>query len=297
MSRRTLTTEEFINKANHVHNNGYRYPGKYINSKTKISIECEAHGIFYQKPGDHLQGQGCLKCKIDKQRLASGEVIKRSRNAHGNKYDYPGPYKDTMSKMPIICSEHGTFYQNVNVHLSGSGCPMCCSPNQRSSMSSFIKRAHKIHGNEYQYYGSYLNARTKISISCKIHGIFYQTPDNHLHGQGCPKCSSFTFDFKKPAVVYLIELKNCVEHFIKIGISNNHLRRFCEIKSKYSIVNKLIFPFSTGQQAHNIENLLLDYNLKKYVPQDDSFKGKTECFELSEQKFINNFIKTQSAVV
>ena len=275
MPRKTLTMEEFIDRAIHIHGKTYQYPEAYINSKTKISIECAIHGVFHQKPSDHLQGQGCLKCKIDNQRLTLDKVILRSRSVHGDKYDYPGPYIDTMSKMTIICHKHGKFQQNVNTHLSGSGCPICNPVNKKSTISEFIHKARKVHNNKYEYIDCYINARTKMSMVCPTHGEFEQTPDNHLHGQGCPACATFKFDYNKPAVVYLIELKNNEEHFIKVGISNNYIRRFRDINSKYPIITKLLFLFSTGQEAKEIENLLFNLKLKNYKPLDTAFKGKT----------------------
>jgi hypothetical protein len=55
---------EFIEKANRIHNNLYKYDKvNYINCKTKIDIECSKHGIFKQTPNSHLTGRGCQKCK------------------------------------------------------------------------------------------------------------------------------------------------------------------------------------------------------------------------------------------
>jgi hypothetical protein len=36
----------------------------------------------------------------------------------------------------------------------------------------------------------YQNNHTKVAIGCKEedHGLFHQTPSNHIKGQGCPKC-------------------------------------------------------------------------------------------------------------
>ena len=34
----------------------------------------------------------------------------------------------------------------------------------------------------------YIDAKTKFTITCKIHGDFEQTPDNHIHGHGCYEC-------------------------------------------------------------------------------------------------------------
>lgn len=53
-------------------------------------------------------------------------------------------------------------------------------------LSSF-KEAH---GNLYSYPNfEYINSTTLISILCKEHGIFRQTPKKHRTGQGCRKCS------------------------------------------------------------------------------------------------------------
>ncbi len=48
----------------------------------------------------------------------------------------------------------------------------------------FIKNAKKIHGNKYNYsLVNYVNACLKIRIICSIHGIFEQSPGNHLQGK------------------------------------------------------------------------------------------------------------------
>ncbi|WP_394271931.1 DUF723 domain-containing protein, partial [Butyricicoccus sp.] len=53
----------------------------------------------------------------------------------------------------------------------------------------FIEEAKKVHGDKYSYLNTnYINNRTKVSITCPIHGEFLQTPSHHLHGEGCPKC-------------------------------------------------------------------------------------------------------------
>lgn len=52
-----LTTDEFINKANIVHNNKYDYElVNYENNCIKIKIICNKHGTFEQRPTTHLSG-------------------------------------------------------------------------------------------------------------------------------------------------------------------------------------------------------------------------------------------------
>lgn len=59
------STEEYINKANEIHNNLYDYSKvKYINIRSKITIICKKHGEFIQKARDHLKPAGCQKCAI-----------------------------------------------------------------------------------------------------------------------------------------------------------------------------------------------------------------------------------------
>lgn len=58
-----LTTEEFINKAIAQHGGRYDYSlVNYTHSQVKVSIKCETHGVFLQRPSDHLRGFGCKLC-------------------------------------------------------------------------------------------------------------------------------------------------------------------------------------------------------------------------------------------
>jgi very-short-patch-repair endonuclease len=65
----------------------------------------------------------------------------------------------------------------------------------------FISKAEKIHGNRYNYSAvSYVNAKTKITIICREHGEFYQTPSNHLSNFNCQKCSN---NFKSDTLSFI----------------------------------------------------------------------------------------------
>lgn len=59
----TLTTEEFIGKAQKVHGDKYDYSESiYEGTKIPIIIKCPIHGRFTQIPNDHLSGKGCSVC-------------------------------------------------------------------------------------------------------------------------------------------------------------------------------------------------------------------------------------------
>ena len=53
----------------------------------------------------------------------------------------------------------------------------------------FIENAKNVHGDRYDYsLVNYVNSRTVVDVICKEHGIFQQTPSNHIGGQNCPVC-------------------------------------------------------------------------------------------------------------
>lgn len=57
------------------------------------------------------------------------------------------------------------------------------------SIEDFINRSKNIHNDLYDYsLVKYVNNTTKIKIICSEHGVFEQTPKNHLKGSGCKKC-------------------------------------------------------------------------------------------------------------
>lgn len=61
------TTEDFIRRANIIHNNFYSYElVDYKRRDQLVEIVCKYHGSFLQTPHGHLNGRGCRKCKYSK---------------------------------------------------------------------------------------------------------------------------------------------------------------------------------------------------------------------------------------
>ena len=64
-------------------------------------------------------------------------------------------------------------------------------PNRVKNTEYFLEKAKNIHGDLYDYsMVTYTGTKIKVTIICKAHGEFLQTPDNHFNGRGCPKCRS-----------------------------------------------------------------------------------------------------------
>lgn len=192
---RTTNVNECLRKAASIHRNKYNYSKvNYVRWDKPITIICPIHGEFKQTLHNHMIGQGCPKCgKISaakKMSTTKEEFIKKAKDVHGGRYDYSKvEYVNGQTKICIICPEHGEFWQTPGNHLSGSGCPRC-SGKIRKTTNEFIADAKKKHGDKYDYsLVDYKNNSSKVCIICPEHGEFWQTPNKHLRGDGCPVCS------------------------------------------------------------------------------------------------------------
>ena len=127
-------------------------------------------------------------------RLTQQEFIEKARLVHNDKYDYSKvEYKNNRTKICIICPEHGEFWQLPASHLRGIGCNKCGGTGKLTT-AEFIEKAKQVHGDKYDYSKTeYIDSHTKVSIICPEHGEFFQTPNNHLNGNACPKCSRPNF--------------------------------------------------------------------------------------------------------
>lgn len=62
----------------------------------------------------------------------------------------------------------------------------------------FATRAKAIHGEKYDYsMVEYLGYNKKVCIICPEHGVFWQTPHNHIAGSKCPECAKVSRSQKR----------------------------------------------------------------------------------------------------
>ena len=199
MSRK-LTTAEFKVKAIARHGDLYDYSlAEYVGASKKIKIICRVHGVFEQNAIDHTRGKGCLACRLerlgDRSRSNTQDCTKKFRAAHGDLYDYSLVYYvGCKKKVKIICSVHGVFEQTPLHHIRGCGCLKCGYINSGTTQlrnQEWISKAISKHGDKYDYsLSEYSGCKSKVKIICKIHGVFLQTPDEHVQGKGCRSCGN-----------------------------------------------------------------------------------------------------------
>lgn len=196
VDKRRKTKEQFILEAKEIHGDKYDYINvNYKNNSTDIEIICSKHGIFLQSPAVHLEGYGCQKCGNEAQTKTQEQFLLEARATHGNRYDYSkSHYINWKTELEIICREHGLFQQQAGAHIQGRGCYFCGIESSRNakikSNEQFLYDASSIHFNTYDYsLVNYIGIDSKITIICRKHGAFDQSPSVHLAGHGCNQCA------------------------------------------------------------------------------------------------------------
>lgn len=123
-------------------------------------------------------------------KLTNWDFVTRATKLHSGKYDYSSTkYCGYNGLVKITCSVHGEFEQKGGDHLNGSGCQRCGKIFLKTT-SKFITDASELHDDLYDYsLADYWCNKKHVTIICKKHGEFSQTPNSHLRGEGCPACA------------------------------------------------------------------------------------------------------------
>lgn len=193
--------------------------------------------------------------------LTTEQFIAKAKIIHNDKYDYSlTKFVNSKIKVKIICPLHGEFEQSHNKHLSKKGCPKCGFISRcnlaTSNTETFIKKAKITHGDKYNYSNViYTGKENKVDILCKKHGVFKQTPHNHLAGNGCPICK----ESRGESIVSKILMDN--------NINYTPQKRFNECR------NILPLPFDFYLPEHNT---CIEYQGIQHFEPRNKFGGKKE---------------------
>lgn len=206
-----INQTEFIRRVKDAHGEKYDLTRTvYRSTSAPVEVECRKHGVFSIRANHFMNGVGCPKCAHTATgkalQLSKEEFIERLVGLFGDKYDYSmveyGGYKVPVK---LVCPEHGVFEKQAGMLLAGKGCKQCGikrRAEKRKGVSlpskipvdgraaSFVRKAEKLHNAKYDYSEvDYATSHQPVDIICPKHGKFRQTPNNHLQGKGCIKCT------------------------------------------------------------------------------------------------------------
>jgi len=206
-------------------------------------------------------------------RLTKKDFIRKAQMLHGNKYDYSlVDYKTSKTNVKIICNKHGLFEQSPSNHMRGQNCPLCANAvrnkNNKSTAEIFIKKAKKIHKDKYGYDLVKYNKMTeKVKIICLKHGEFLQTPANHIHTRGCPKCCESKGEEK---------IRMCLEN---LNLEYERQKTFIGCSN----IRLLPFDFYLPQKK-----MLIEYDGEQHFKPVNFFGGKKTYLLLKHNDNIKN---------
>lgn len=144
------------------------------------------------------------------------EILKRAKKIHGDRYIYDIQIqpKNNSKKIRIICPEHGEFFQKINSHLLGAGCPKCNMSRGERVVTAYLER-HKL---PYEY-------QKRFST--------------------CRRFQLLSFDFYLPKFNVIIEFDG-EQHFRPYYKGKNRITRIKDsqvrdqIKDEWALKNKKI---------------------------------------------------------
>lgn len=222
-------------------------------------------------------------------RLTTEEFIEKAKAVHGDRYDYSlVKYIGTSTNVVIVCPDHGPFEQWPQKHLMKRGCHSCAGTKKLTS-KQFIEKAKSVHGDCYDYSQTkYVAADKKVTIVCRTHGPFTQTPNSHTSGSGCRLCGvkatqlalrSSTAEFIEkarfrhgdrydyPSVLYVKARTEviviCPEHGPFEVTPNNHISKGSGCKACAGVLPLTTDSFT--EKAKSLHGGRYDYSMVEYV--------------------------------
>lgn len=295
---KSVTTTQMLNKFkgledkfNTKYNNKFIYTDSFYQGMLiPIKIICPEHGVFLQTPARHLaQIWGCPQCaKLEKEKKQLGntdEFIRRAKLIHGDAFDYTESiYINANSKIKIFCNSCNTFiHPLVSTHLGGAKCIHCIHKALNSNTTEFVTKALCVHKDKFDYsLVDYKDCKSKVDIICKTHGVFKQSPSNHLAGRGCPHCAHEIIHMNRykntPTIFYSFKYQGV----FKVGITTKTpFDRYKGEGVDWDKITDLVeIKYNTFIEAYMFEQFLLcNYQEYRYFGEPIfRYTGNTEVF-------------------
>ena len=163
--------------------------------KDPCKIICKEHGVLETSFYNHLSsGTGCPHCgekSCRKSKTFNLDIFNKKLDEKYPNRDWKvlGDYIHN-TKHIIVEDRFGLLHKmKPNVMLNRSSTP--CIKTAINKEEYCIRRFNEVHDFKYDYPNfTYCGAKCKIDVSCKKHGLFKRTPNDHNNGVGCPICAN-----------------------------------------------------------------------------------------------------------
>jgi len=198
--RRRDAVEKKLRQCLEAHPTGIDYSKTDFTGSTRDEFQfiCRKHGLFVRPFRMFLRiERPCPECLQEDRGAKRRQGLLKGFDYSKTNFEVPEGEVNT-----VTCKIHGDLRVSLFDHkrYKTGGCAECnsdqASSAQRMTVNEFIKRAKSIHGDQtYDYLKvtPFRNQHELVTIACMVrgHGVFKQSPANHLHKtrpQGCPLC-------------------------------------------------------------------------------------------------------------
>lgn len=252
---------------------------EYTNCNTFLKLKCNKCGYeWYTSSYNNFirkNKHGCKKCafKIIKEQqkkkiedvVFTIEKICKDKNLSFLGFEN-GSYENYSTKLHIKCNKCGYEWFPMYLNfIKKNNCKKCLGLLSLTK-NELLEKFKKIHGNKYKYISIPNTTRnTILVIECEKHGIFNQTIDKHLEGQGCPKCN-----------------QSHLEKDIEILLTENQVK--FEYDKYYDFLNNMQLDFYIPSL-----NFAIECQGEQHFKPIKYFGGEREFFKRKE----NDLIKKQ----
>lgn len=212
-----------------------------------IECFCKEHGNFNITIKQLLKRKYlCSKCKqinINNKNIQNG-IKRRKENfitdaikQHGDYYDYSNiKFDGKLSKVEIICPEHGPFWMMPSLHLRGEGCNQCNKIKLNAErrlgvlLDEFIIYINNKYNKNFKIYSQYHGILKRQSLD------YYITDNSKINiGIEYQGNQHFNRDYYNK---YFKDDRHSFEHLVELDINKYNICKENNIKIFYFTFNK-----------------------------------------------------------
>lgn len=251
-----------------IENKGFKLlSDRYINSITKIKIECQIHGIIETTFKWFRIGFGCKMCGIEhktSKKRTSLDIIKEKVKSLG--YSFVScEYKNENSPLILTCKYHGMFSTSWASIKENHGCSKCgylaIGEKTRTSIEEIRVVVERLGYSLVDE--TYTNHSQKLTIRCDVHGEFKKTINQINMGSGCRQCG-----FKKGSQKRLKTQEQFEKEVESVGYkvkgtyigSSHKIELVCPVHGDFKI-------YANGVKNHKCQKCSKKYD----IPQNEIF--------------------------
>ena len=194
---------------------GYQILGVYINTHTKIRMQCPNKHVIDITPNSFKRGTTCAKCNGNCP-IQSEEDLHLQAAERG--YKILGNYHNSETKIKMQCPNNHIIDIRPDNFKSYGSCAKCTDMCPIQAKEDLYSKAVE---RDYRILGTYINARSKILMECRNKHLIEIFPTNFKRGSGCKVCEESSGEQLVRAALEYLNL-SFTSQYVLSSLMNRH---------------------------------------------------------------------------